>query len=128
MSILRPIQTYYGRDVAKPGIVKRHHAVIYTGREPPRIHREEKPSDGEWGMLKPIRVIPRDRRNNTDEKSRINYGKIYTVEHNVKVYDFGDVALDSLFRLRNSWKRVLDEEYEKMMLNRADEVVEDEDK
>jgi hypothetical protein len=40
--------------------------------------------------------------------SRINFGKMYTVEHNVKVYDFGDVRKSSIPALIQQWKWVLD--------------------
>lgn len=41
-------------------------------------------------------------------ESRINFGKLYTVEHNVKVYDFGDVRRSSLSALVKQWRWVLD--------------------
>lgn len=40
--------------------------------------------------------------------SRINFGKMYTVEHNVKVYDFGDVRRSSLSMLVKQWRYVFD--------------------
>lgn len=36
--------------------------------------------------------------------SRLNYRKIYTVEHNVKVREFGDVHPDYEERLVSNWK------------------------
>jgi hypothetical protein len=39
-----------------------------------------------------IRVVPDNRREKLDIKSRINYAKVYTVEHNVKVCWIGKVA------------------------------------
>jgi len=39
----------------------------------------------------PIRVRQRTNAGKLDKMSRLNYIKIYTVEHNVKVYDFGQV-------------------------------------
>jgi len=35
-----------------------------------------------------------------DPMARLNYTKVYTVEHNVKVYDFGIVHKDYLDTLR----------------------------
>lgn len=40
-------------------------------------------------------------------ESRINFAKIYTVEHNVKVYDFGDVHEKFVTQLLASWTWVL---------------------
>jgi hypothetical protein len=42
-------------------------------------------------MLSPIRVKPVKRIDKLDKMSRLNYAKVYNVEHNVKVYDFGVV-------------------------------------
>jgi len=43
-----------------------------------------------------------------DPASRINYAKLYTVEHSVKVYDFGDVYDDHFLALLvEQWKWVL---------------------
>jgi hypothetical protein len=62
---------------------------------------------GEMPMLSSIQVRQKDRREKMFPLSRINFGKMYTVEHNVKVYDFGDVRKSSLFLLREQWKWVL---------------------
>ena len=58
-------------------------------------------------MMSPIRVTSRLRQEKLDPLSRINFGKIYTVEHNVKVFDFGDVHKDHIPTLRTQWKYVL---------------------
>jgi hypothetical protein len=42
-----------------------------------------------------------------DPASRINLAKIYTVEHNVKVYDFGSVESGYISKLLTSWNYVL---------------------
>jgi len=78
-----------------------HHAVIHTGREPPNPRREE------VGMLSPaVRVKPRDRTGKLGVMSRINFGKVYTVEHNVKVFDFGVVHDDSMAAFSNHFRSV----------------------
>ena len=91
------IQTYNRRGVGKPGVPKNEHAIIYTSASAPNPLQTELPqSRYEEGMLSSIRV---NANNNDvlDTMSRINFGKIYTVEHNVKVFDFGQV--DNNFRL-----------------------------
>ena len=42
-----------------------------------------------------IRVISRNPRDKLEADSRVNYGKIYTVEHNVKVLFIGKLAKES---------------------------------
>lgn len=59
-------------------------------------------------MLSSIRVRQRDQREKLFPASRINFGKLYTVEHNVKVYNFGDVHRDSMQTLKSQWRWVLD--------------------
>jgi hypothetical protein len=70
------------------------HAIIYTGENPPREIQGEDPL-----TLRPIRVIPKTPRDKLEKESRINYAKIYTVEHNVKVHFIGEVAKSSQHRL-----------------------------
>jgi hypothetical protein len=41
---------------------------------------------------KPIRMIPDTSEHHLDDASRINYAKVYTVEHNVKVYFIGKIS------------------------------------
>ena len=110
----RPIQTYQRRGVAKPRTIKAHHAIIYTGDDPPIPTKEEEPAEGEHGMLNPIRVKPYLRTAALDEMSRINFAKVYTVEHNVKVQEFGEVHSDSRHILKKQfylcWQQSDDEE------------------
>ena len=39
--------------------------------------------------------------------SRLNFGKMYTVEHNVRVYDYGMVHEDFIGILKEQWKAVI---------------------
>jgi hypothetical protein len=103
----RPILTYGRQACAKPQVVKWQHAIIYTGRDEPAAQPGEQPKQGEYSMMLAIRVSPKSRMEKLDPLSRINFGKIYTVEHNVKVYDFGDVHPDSLVTLKAQWKYTL---------------------
>ncbi|KAH8746319.1 hypothetical protein F5882DRAFT_493290 [Hyaloscypha sp. PMI_1271] len=81
-----PILTYHRQGTTKPGVKREDHAIIYTGDRPPRgIEGEDQLK------LRPIRVIPKTPRDKLEKESRINYAKIYTVEHNVKVHFIGYV-------------------------------------
>lgn len=53
-------------------------------------------SSGERPMLSPIRVRPRISGETMEPMSRLNYGKLYTIEHNLKVEHFGDIHGESL--------------------------------
>ncbi|KAF1816950.1 hypothetical protein P152DRAFT_4804 [Eremomyces bilateralis CBS 781.70] len=86
-----PIQTYERRGLTKWGTRKSDHAIIHTGEVPPSPLPGENAVRGEEPMRKPIRVTARTRSDKLDKISRINYNKIFTVEHNVKVFEFGEV-------------------------------------
>jgi hypothetical protein len=78
----------------KRGVKAEDHAIIWTREhardQPPReISREAKL------VLRPVEVIPRTPRDKLQKESRLNYAKIYTIEHNVKVVFIGDVAPSS---------------------------------
>lgn len=83
----RPIATYGGQGAAKPGIDVKKHAIIYM--QGARPHRQP----GEPQMVKePIEVEPYAADRKLDRMSRVNFGKIYTVEHNVKVLPVGRIT------------------------------------
>jgi hypothetical protein len=59
--------------------------------------------DEETGMTKkPIRVNPVTAQR-LDPLSRINFAKVYTVEHNVRVMPVGQVAEESKYLLVAYW-------------------------
>jgi hypothetical protein len=82
-----PIMTYGGQGTLKYGVHPEDHAAIYSSkREGPCI------LEGEEMTHRPIRVDVIDPSHKLDPMSRLNYAKIYTVEHNVKVCFIGKVA------------------------------------
>jgi hypothetical protein len=107
---ISPIQTYGDQGVAKRGVVKSHHAPIYTGRVEPEPSKDELPNlkknPSERAMLDSIRVQSYRKSDILHKKSRVNFAKIYTVEHNVKVYDFGEVHKKSLHILAHQFNLV----------------------
>jgi len=104
-----PIATYNKQGVAKPGVVKNHHAIAYTSNTAPQQERSERPLANEGDpMLPSIRIVPKSRRyGKMDKMSRIDFSRMYTVEHNVKVFDFGNVHPAHLGRLRSHWIQTL---------------------
>ncbi|KAL2352432.1 hypothetical protein BJ546DRAFT_1050302 [Cryomyces antarcticus] len=102
-----PIQTYNGQGVAKAGVRKNDHAILYSDGTELIPAPGERPKRQEEAMRNPIKVIVAARKTKLDSMSRINFGKIYTVEHNVKVFDFGDVHPDSQMWLLHQWQAVM---------------------
>ena len=74
--------------------------MMYTGAVAPAPLPSELPR-GAWElpMGDPIRVKPKNAWEKLDPISRVNFLKIYTVEHNVKVNDFGYVDKDEEWKL-----------------------------
>lgn len=95
-----PVQTYRRQGATKVGVLVEDHAVIYTGgaHDPPPPLLE-----GEGIIKQALRVVT-DGNETLDVCSRINFGKTYTVEHNVKVLSIGIIAPEHLHLLENYWR------------------------
>jgi hypothetical protein len=82
-SLCVPIATYRAHGTRyRPDA--QHHSIAYTGSTPPF------PLSGENMVRHPIRIKPRSSEK-FHKASRINFSKIYTIEHNVKVKNIGKV-------------------------------------
>ena len=82
------------------GVLVEDHAVIYTGGEhdpPPFLLKGE-------GITKQALRVVTDGNETLDVCSRINFGKTYTVEHNVKVLSIGTIAPEHVNLLEAYWK------------------------
>jgi hypothetical protein len=67
-------------------------------------------------MRSPIKVVPNSRSVELDNSSQIDYSRVYTVEHNVKVYEFGKVAPEDMAKFLQNFDNVFnskeDNDYE----------------
>lgn len=68
------------------------HSVIYMSDTQPQPTADEK----KYLTKKPIAVDKQSSDQMLDPKSRLNFNKIYTVEHNVKVMAVGHIAKASM--------------------------------
>lgn len=103
----RPILTYGGQGVAKKDVKKSDHGIVYVGRAPPSPTQAERPRRGEDPMLpNAVHIDPDSPQEKLSEMSRINYGKVYTIEHNVKVRGLGKVSPESEGALKNNFRIV----------------------
>jgi hypothetical protein len=90
MGYCRPITTYGHKATTKSGVKLEDHAIVYMDdAKPKRLKDESKLSKDA------IQVIRRSPRDKLEPDSRINYAKMYTVEHNVKVLFIGKLAKES---------------------------------
>lgn len=98
--------TYGHQGVSKKDVVKSEHAIIYTSKIPPSALQEEFPQRGESGMLQSIRVDADELETKLDPMSRIDFAKVYTIQHNVKVRSLGKVNRLSLHLLLYQFKLI----------------------
>lgn len=110
-NIYRPVLTYNHQGVGRTGVKKCEHAIIYTGKTPPEPHRSERARRGEDGLLLPIRVDPDDAAEKLDPWSRVDFGKVYSIEHNVKVRSLGKVNQASMKLLLYQFRRVWEDNF-----------------
>jgi len=102
-----PINTYTGRGVAKPGVNKSEHVIIFTGKSPPLPKAQELPAQGQMGMRNiAIQVDPDTPDETLDPMSRLDLGGVTKVEHNIKVKPLGNVNKRFLDALQAQYANV----------------------
>jgi hypothetical protein len=96
--------TYGGQGTAKKGVKADDHAIIYTGSKAPKELSGEKKLN-----KKAVRVHNPSEKDKLAVESRVNYSKVYTIEHNIKVCFVGEVHKDSQAIFFADFKRTFDE-------------------
>lgn len=91
-----PIMSYGGEGVSAKGCIKNDHAIAFIGPVPPTLRADEHPSPGESPMRRlSIRIVA-DEHEELSPTSRIDFGTVYTIHHNVKIKPFGRLHNDSI--------------------------------
>lgn len=91
-----PILSYGGEGVSAKGCIKNDHAITFTGPVPAILRADEHPSPGESPMRRlSIRIVA-DEHEELSPTSRIDFGTVYTIHHNVKIKPFGRLHNDSI--------------------------------
>lgn len=106
-----PVNTYSGKGVAKKGFTKADraaHAIIYMDDE-----SSYQAADETDITKRAIMVIPADDDQKLDPMSRLNFGKVHTVEHNVRVMHVGRVDPKSLPYFEGYWEAKARESFRK---------------
>lgn len=94
--------------MGKDKVKKSDHAIIYSGKTPPTPMESERPHRGEAGMRPfSIRVDLDNPEEKLDPRSRIDFGKLHTIHHNLKVRPFGMVNDKSMGYLVNQFQAVI---------------------
>ncbi|KAK3719953.1 hypothetical protein LTR37_004076 [Vermiconidia calcicola] len=116
-----PIITYQGQGVTKESVVKGNHAIVYTTkRSPDPLPNEVPQRAGDRHMRTSVRIKPDEKGDQLMNMSRIDYGRVYTIEHNVKAMAFGWVHEESQKDFHYDFRAVL-------FGNHSDEDDEDEE-
>lgn len=93
----RPILTYERRACTKRGVKPRTHGIIYPDGAKPRTIQGE-PQLG----FRPVKIeldYPSER---IVKESRVNYSKLVTVEHNVRVFFIGRISPEDMQTVHQS--------------------------
>ncbi|KAH8656069.1 hypothetical protein BGZ60DRAFT_417710 [Tricladium varicosporioides] len=96
-SLCVPVLTYQGQGVNKKGIRKEGHAALYSSTDKPSF------APGEVLHIKPISVQMSSPKEKLDPMTRINFNKVYTVEHNVKIFIIGKIHPDHKQQFYDAW-------------------------
>lgn len=102
-----PIENYGPHGVGKAGVVKSNHTIVHVGQKAPMPTEVEKPVHYERPMqLLPIRIVPDESKKDLHPLLRLNFGIVYTIQHNVKVQPLGRVHADSMSALMAQFANV----------------------
>jgi hypothetical protein len=126
-----PISTYDGQGVAKSGVIKSEHAIIFAGQDSPSPSENELPGPGESPM-RPIPIrIELDDASEIDQMSRVDLGGIHMFQHNVETRSVGHIHEDSVKDLIQQFYDVFNAprtaETDARKADVVSELVEDED-
>jgi hypothetical protein len=96
--------TYGSQGTNKPGVKAEYHAMIYAGREVPS------PLQGEQLVKSAVRMELSSPEEKLDLTSRVNYAKVYTIEHNNRVCFIGKIHADSRATFEMDFKLIDNED------------------
>ncbi|RYP55914.1 hypothetical protein DL769_010025 [Monosporascus sp. CRB-8-3] len=95
-----PISTYEGKACTKNGVRASKHGIVYElsrHKKPPRLLKKE-PKLG----FEPVALEIYAHNEKLQFESRVNYSKLVTIEHNVKVFFIGRVVQQHLDYVQNA--------------------------
>ncbi|EFQ99402.1 hypothetical protein MGYG_02414 [Nannizzia gypsea CBS 118893] len=99
------IYTYGERGLMKPGIDLKTHSVIHVRGTQPEYY-----GSGRVPGISPIMINPYTPRDQLHPKSCLNFGKVFTVDHNIKVKPIGQVSEECMRVFRRAWRQCVENE------------------
>jgi hypothetical protein len=95
-----PILTYGGQGATKPGIRVSDHGIVYPANEDRPLA-----APGELLGRHALGVVIDEPGETLDPMSRIDYGKVYTVQHNIKVMNVGRIDAAHMKYLKRDYNQ-----------------------
>jgi hypothetical protein len=92
-SLCLPLNTYNRQGTTKNGVQSQYYAVVYAQGSEPLF------APGEMMTKRPISIVVENNLEKLDPMSRLNFGRVYTVEHNLKVSKVGRIAPEDMHAL-----------------------------
>ncbi|KAI1319178.1 hypothetical protein F5Y16DRAFT_103805 [Xylariaceae sp. FL0255] len=92
-----PILTYDRRGCNKRGIKPNKHGIVYAAGSRPRLLKNEPPLG-----FDPVALEIDAEGESLAKESRVNYSKLVTIEHNVKVFFIGRISLQDFEIVTNA--------------------------
>lgn len=102
LTLIRAYHTYGGQGTKKSNIEPGDHAIIYSDSSRPALLQKEPKLSKD-----PIRVI--GARKPLHRASRINFGKVYTIEHNRLLMPVGAIDPQHINKLKTYWIQCISE-------------------
>jgi len=101
--LTRPILTYERRACTKKGVKPNKHGIVYTvGSRPLLVKGESRLG------FPPVRLELDVSTEGLAREARVNYSKLVTIEHNVKVYFIGRIVAEDMLQVDSAvdkcWK------------------------
>ncbi|KAL7625560.1 hypothetical protein AAE478_004780 [Parahypoxylon ruwenzoriense] len=93
----RPILTYDRRGCLKKGVRPSKHGIIYMAGQRPKLLKNE-PELG----FDPVALQVYAEGEKLARESRVNYSKLVTIEHNVKVFFIGSIVGEDFEKVRHA--------------------------
>jgi hypothetical protein len=93
-----PIYTYGGQGAAKPGVRPQNHAVVFVEGGPRPV-----PAPNEMPGKEAVPIILENQKETLEPMSRIDFSRVYTVEHNLRVLKIGRISPNHLASFDNAF-------------------------
>ncbi|KAI0876581.1 hypothetical protein GGS24DRAFT_513472 [Hypoxylon argillaceum] len=103
-----PILTYDRRGCGKRGVKPSKHGIIFAVGQKPRLLRDEP----ELGFA-PVPLEMYAEGETLAKESRVNYSKLVTIEHNVKVFFIGRIPYSHFNRVQDAVNKCWDDKMHK---------------